>query len=68
MMNVLLTGSVFKMPDENWSNPESRNRDAYEEGREAFRQGLNDSDNPYASGTDDAMDWFDGLTDEENGV
>ncbi|MGF6575087.1 hypothetical protein ABH945_007216 [Paraburkholderia sp. GAS333] len=39
-----------------------------EEGREAFRQGLNDADNPYPNGTDEAMDWFDGLSDEENGA
>lgn len=42
--------------------------DAYEEGREAFRQGLTDADNPYPNGTDESMDWFDGLSHEENGV
>lgn len=40
--------------------------EAYEEGREAFRLGLNDADNPYPNGSDEAMDWFDGLSDEEN--
>jgi hypothetical protein len=59
----------LKMPDdENWNNPESRNWEAYDAGREAFRRGLNDSDNPHPIGSDDAMDWFDGLTDEENGA
>jgi hypothetical protein len=41
---------------------------AYEEGREAFRQGLSDADNPHSIGSDEAMDWFDGFTDEENGA
>jgi hypothetical protein len=57
------------MPDEqNWASSEYRNWEAYDAGREAFRQGLNDSDNPHPIGSDDAMDWFDGLTDEENGA
>lgn len=42
--------------------------EAYEEGREAFRNGLTDADNPYPNGSDEAMDWFDGLSDEENGA
>jgi hypothetical protein len=42
--------------------------EAYEEGREAFRQGLCDADNPHPHGSDEAMDWFDGFTDEENGA
>ena len=41
---------------------------AYEDGREAFRLGLNDLDNPHPTGSDEAMDWFDGLCDEENGA
>lgn len=32
------------------------------EGQEAGRNGANDSDNPYPNGSDEAMDWFDGLS------
>ncbi len=38
----------------------------YYEGRQAFFDGDNDLNNPYPIGSDEAMDWFDGLTDEEN--
>ena len=33
----------------------------YFEGQEAARQGMTDADCPYAIGTDEAMDWQDGL-------
>ncbi|QBX06743.1 hypothetical protein H1O16_gp330 [Burkholderia phage BcepSaruman] len=40
--------------------------DEYYEGYEAFALGMTDADNPYAAGTDEGMDWFDGLADAEN--
>jgi hypothetical protein len=37
---------------------------AYEEGREAYRAGWGEGDNPHPNGTDESMDWFDGFHDE----
>ncbi|MCB4349837.1 hypothetical protein LA345_39245 (plasmid) [Burkholderia vietnamiensis] len=42
--------------------------DAYEEGREAYRLGFSDADNPHLNGSDESMDWFDGFNDEERGA
>lgn len=37
--------------------------DAYHEGQEAAIEGLQDCDCPYPIGSDEAMDWQDGLSD-----
>jgi hypothetical protein len=37
----------------------------YYEGQEAARQGLTDADNPYQIGSDEAMDWQDGLASQQ---
>jgi hypothetical protein len=37
----------------------------YEEGQEAARQGLTDADCPYPIGSDEAMDWQDGLASDQ---
>jgi len=39
--------------------------DAYLAGKEAYRKGIVDSDNPFPMGSDEATDWFDGWYDEE---
>ncbi len=36
------------------------------EGQEAGRDGANDADCPYPVGSDEAMDWQDGLAREQN--
>ena len=41
--------------------------DEYEEGREAFRLGLNAADNPHPNGSKEANDWDDGLFDAKCG-
>lgn len=39
--------------------------ECYFEGQEAARQGLTDADCSYPIGSDEAMDWQDGLASEE---
>jgi len=38
---------------------------AFTEGQDAALRGLTDADCPYPISTDEAMDWFDGLCDED---
>lgn len=40
--------------------------DEYFEGKDAFYEGYSDLDNPYESGTEQAMDWDDGYRDAED--
>ncbi|MGK8887561.1 hypothetical protein [Burkholderia gladioli] len=40
--------------------------DAYHDGAQAYRQGWALADNPHMSGSDEAMDWFDGWNDAAN--
>ena len=42
------------------------NTEAYNEGVEAGHNGDNDGDNPYPVGSDEAMDWQDGLSSVQN--
>lgn len=47
--------------------PEQQNRSAeFYEGQEAGRDGANDADCPYPIGSDEAMDWQDGLASEQS--
>ncbi|WP_157650624.1 hypothetical protein [Burkholderia ubonensis] len=41
--------------------------EAWQEGNAAWHEGLTDADNPYANGTDESMDWFDGWNAADNG-
>lgn len=41
--------------------------DEWIEGNAAFHEGMTDADNPYAIGSDEAMDWFDGWNAAQTG-